>query len=335
MTQNASSFHADIDNENKEKRLKQLKNYYSSISPVINYTDKELVNKFEDEIFNRKSINNQFDLVRDAPLIEVAIRYSLSFLDEFNYPVKLQGLLILDHLLINLTTTQLEDNMRSSLIYESLKRFMHDKEDVTFLKSTIRSMMLLLKRIETKYNTSQHHYQKYSFVLESMLNNCYMTSKNDVKYVYYEEISNCLAQANSDYIGCRSLEKLLTISFEFVEDGVNSTTIFNIDHNSDELVVKSLNLLESIIQFCDKRIHSHGKRIINYLIRLIYSASLSDDYNNSSFESSNKIINQMLNILKILFKNERLRLLNYEEFDQLRNQNENLNKTFLKWIENI
>ena len=53
-------------------------------------------------------------------LIETLIRYSISYLEEFNYDLKLTGLKLIDHLIANLDHSQLNANLRSKLLIESL-----------------------------------------------------------------------------------------------------------------------------------------------------------------------------------------------------------------------
>lgn len=97
--------------------------------------------------------------------------------------------------------------------------------------------------------------------------------------------------------------------------------------DQEKLLLKSLEIIELTIDICSLRVHVHAKRIVNFLIRLLYLSSYTAEIN-SEFEC------QIIGLINVLFKNEMARSSCYQEFTQLKKESD-LNPQFLKLIENI
>ena len=170
---------AEYYEQNREKRIKLIETYQSFKSLDISNLP-QLEKEFEKYFLAQKYP----DLDDDEALIETSIRYLILYLEEYVYDLKCKGLLILDHLISNVTPSKINLNMRSQLLYDSLLKYVNDKESLKFLDKSIGSMCALLNVMETKYSNNEHQYKKHSVVVESLLNNCFMTSNNTVKCVY-------------------------------------------------------------------------------------------------------------------------------------------------------
>ncbi len=192
-------------NFNNEKRLHLIKSYNQSVpftSDTSSNTCHDLQEQFNTFIISHK--HNEFSqLQTEHHLIDTIIQYSLLHLEEFDYNLKLKGLHILDHLIEHSTNTQINFNMRSQLVYNCLERYITDKENLTFLNSTLQTMCLLLNVIEIKSKCSEHSFRNHSVVIEILLNNCYMTTNLPVKLVYYTNYVNYLKQIGP--YSCRHL----------------------------------------------------------------------------------------------------------------------------------
>ena len=124
-------------------------------------------------------------------------------------------------------------------------------------------------------------------------------------------------------------DKILTIAF----DCMDSTQI-NIDlAQQEKLLEKSLDLIECTVEVCSLRIHVHAKRIINFLIRLIYLYSHSVEDSNSNGTCPD-LIQRALSLIQSLFTNDLIKQKCYEEFGRLQSEND-LNPIFRKFIKNI
>ena len=308
MDANENKFE-NYSNFNRDKRLKLVQNF-------SNLTKSNLENEADFEQYVKQI---KFPLFDDNDnLIETLIRYSILYLEEFNYELKLQGLDLLDHLVMNTSPSVLNLNMRSKLIFTTYERYMNDKDgSLIFLEQQIQSMLKLLNVIESKQSSSEHNYIKHSLILDSLLNNCYMTTNIDTKTVYYKNLNDYVKQSN-DY-SCRHLEKLLTVAFDCGLD--NSKISFDFVSN-EKLLDKSLDLTESIIDVCAFRIHWHANRVINFLLKLIYFACLKD------LET-----NRLISMLQKLLSRNRL-VSQQKELDELK-LNKSLNLNFLKIIQQI
>ena len=170
----------NIHNLNKEKRLKLIENYYASKS-----LEKPGHHDHLEQIFEHYLLEKKYPYYdENETLIETCIRFLILYLEEYDYDLKLKGLFILDHLILNITPSKLNLNMRSTLIFDTLQRYLNDKESIQFLDKAICTMCALLNIIETKYSNAEHQFRKHSVVVESLLSNCYMTSKHAIKCVY-------------------------------------------------------------------------------------------------------------------------------------------------------
>ena len=119
-------------------------------------------------------------------------------------------------------------------------------------------------------------------------------------------------------------------------DSVDSSSQTSLDlDNQERILLKCFDLIELIIEICSLRVHVHARRIINFLIRLVYLASYSVESNADLKKvASLNFIERVADLLKRLFRNDMAKNRCYEEFEQLQNA-KNLNPTFLKIIENI
>jgi hypothetical protein len=311
---------------NKEKRCKLIDNYFKSIEPTAVIKDEKA---FENFLFSKK-----FPFYDENDnLVEIYIRYCILYLEELNFDLKQLGLDLLDHLLVNISPSKLNLNMRSKLIFDTLERYLNIKESSQFLDTIIQTMLNLLNIIESKYSTSEHQFKKHSQIFDSLLNNCYMSTNSEIKCIYLKNLPNYLKQM--DYYSSRHIEKILTITFDFVDHNSNDTNsihtcLFNIEEK-EKLVMISLNLLESLIKQCSLRMHQHARRIINNLIKIVYLYGLSDNSNNDQVPL---IIQNIVTLLKLLFEIPKVKDKFHQEFIALKSNNE-LNQTFLKLIETI
>lgn len=330
VKENVSTYPTDdydyMKDGNKEKRIKLIENYYKSVESTSALTNEQTFESF--------LLTQKFPFYDENDnLVETYIRYCILYFEELNYDQKSTGLNLLDHLLVNISPSKLNLNMRSQLIYDTLERYLNMKESSQFLDNIIQTMLCLLNIIESKYSTTEHQFRKHSHVFDSLLNNCYMTTTNEIKCIYLKHLPNYLKQM--DYYSTRHIEKILTITFDFVDHNNNDTNsihtcLFNIDEQ-EKLVLISLNILETLIKQCSLRMHHHARRIINNLIKIVYLYGLS---NKSSHEQVPIIIQTIVDLLKLLFENSRVKENYYQEFSTLKSNNE-LNQTFLKLIENI
>ena len=327
MTETTSEFPAEnIHNLNKEKRIKLIDNYYASLphagEKIAASSCNDAEKNFENNLLNIKYP----DFDESETLIETCIRYLILYLEEYDYDLKLRGILLLDHLLANITPSKLNVNMRSNLIFDTLQRYLNDKDSLAFLDKTLGCMCALLNTIETKYSNNEHQYKRHSLILDSLLNNCFMTSNNSVKCVYLDKLPFYLRQMG--VFSVRHLERLLTISFECVESNAEKVSF---DFEKQEiLLVGSLELLECIVDVCRMRIHAHARRIINFLLRLIYFASLVDAKDYANIEQLDSF-RRLSCLMHTLFVNEKIKEDFYAEFSQLKSHTE-VNSHFLKLI---
>lgn len=339
----------DFQVSNQEIRFKLIENYVSSLNDKVDSQlaiaqDLDLKSKQNlEKNFESYLLNLQFSFYDndDENLIEIWIRYAITYLEEYDYDKKTHGLSLLDNLMLNVTQTKLLFNMRSDLIYNTFQRYLNDKDSVEFLNSITHSMRILLNIIESKYSSSEHRFKKHSLVYDSLLNNCYMSSSAQVKIVYYKNLKEFIKQMG-DYT-CRHLEKSLTVVFDCIE---SSKFGFDFEKQSN-LVENAFSLLECLIQTCSLRIHAHSRRVVNFLLKIIYFYSLSLSLENSNnLEDSNlnnlscretslpKLVEKVLSMLKyILVENNKTKLLFLDEFNDLKHKT--LNKNFLKLIETI
>ncbi len=118
-------------------------------------------------------------------------------------------------------------------------------------------------------------------------------------------------------------------------DSVDSSqTSLDVD-KQESILLRCFDLIELIIEICSLRIHAHARRIVNFLLRLVYLASCSVESNEDLKKvASLDFLKRLTDMLKILFSNDMAKKSCYEEFRQLQNS-KSLNLTFLKIIENI
>jgi len=181
-------------NFNHKKRLQLIESYNQSATFTTNTTtdsaNLDLLALFDAYVTTQKHYHFS-QLQNEDHLIDIIIQYSLLYLEEFNYDLKIKGLNSLDHLICHSTQAQINFNMRSQLIYTCLERYIIDKE---FLDRALKTMRQLLNVIETKSKCSEHSYRKHSVVIEVLLDNCYMTTNSLVKLVYYTSFVDYLRQ---------------------------------------------------------------------------------------------------------------------------------------------
>ena len=84
-----------------------------------------LIDKFLKK--NHQKLQSSSSSDENEPLIEIIIRYSILYLEEFNYDLKLIGLNLLDHLMLNTSAAVLNLNMRSKLILTTYEKNINDK----------------------------------------------------------------------------------------------------------------------------------------------------------------------------------------------------------------
>lgn len=322
-------------------RQKHIESYLKSCAP----TD-EAFNLLQQNVdINKKDIieqdfENSYLLKLEFPyfdnkdsLIETYIRYALTYLDDIDYNKKINGLRLFNHLFSQITPMQLNLNMRSTLIYDSFNKYLNDKECVEFFAGILSSMRILLNIIESKYACREHAYSKHSNVLDSLLNNCYMSSNNNVKVIYLKSIKDYLEQIGMYSV--RHLEKIFTVAFDY-----NETLISGKHQDQRDLLDVSLDLIEFIIELCSLRMHKHTKRIMNNLLKFIYSYSLNVEADlsinsNKQTDETDIFIKRIITLFKSLLHNEKNSNY-YDEFCLLRKNNkEGLNNVFLKLIEDI
>ena len=332
----------DVHNEKKQKRINLILNYYNSIvshSPAATTFENSKKTSLDIDPNNKSSLESEFEIYLfklvypnlddNDKLVEVYIRYVILYLEEFNYDLKLNGLKLLDHLLENITPSRLTLNMRSNLIYDTLQKYVNDKESIQFLDHITKTMCQFLNLIESKYASVEHQYKKHSLLVDSLLNNCYMTSNKLIKCVYLSNLNDYVKQMNA--YACRHLEKIFTIAFECTD---NSNISYEFD-KQEVLLIKSLELIETTIEICRLRIHAHARRILNFLLKLIYFYCIDENVKeNENKEDRLKLVDRILDILSLLFRNEKIKKNYYSEFCDLKVKN-NLNEKFLKLIEGI
>ncbi|CAF0793903.1 unnamed protein product [Brachionus calyciflorus] len=316
-------------NSNKEKRLNLIQNYLKKSQIHLEENDLEL--NFDTFILDLKF--PQFD--EDSDLIEVTIRYSIFYLEEFDYEKKRHGLRVLNHMMDNITPAKMSLNMRSELIYDTFQKYINDKDSVEFLGDILESMRKLLNIIESKYTSQEHNYKKHSLVVDSMLSNCYMSSNVLVKSIYYNKF--CLYVKQMGMYTIRHMEKYLTICL----DSIESSKLGYDFEKQEDLIMNSLNLIECLMQTCSLRLHTHSKRIMNYCIKIFYFYSLflekSNEYNNVNDEGANDyVIDKVIQISNCLLKINKNGVADSARFD-LNNlkANTNLNAHFITLIDKI
>ena len=111
----------------------------------------------------------------------------------------------------------------------------------------------------------------------------------------------------------------------------------NFDLNEQELLLtRSLDLLSCIINVCSHRIHGHAKRIISFLVRLIYLASWADTQNKVATNNVEELylIKRIVKLLKQLFENKIIKQNFYDEFKDLQTSHKS-NTAFIHIINTI
>lgn len=315
------------DNENKFENFSNF-NKSKRIQLVERYSKAESLNLETEAQFEHYILGFKFPHYdENENLIETLIRYSVLYLEEFNYDLKQTGLTLLDHLMANTSPSVLNLNMRSKLVLTSFEKYINDKEGpLVYLDKQMQSMLKLLNIIESTHSSSQHSYKQHSLILDSILNNAYMTTNTAIKEIYFKNIQGYVKQMN--VYACRHLGKLLTVGFDCGLD--NSNLSFNFVERN-QLCVASLDLIECILSICWLRIHAHSKEIINFLLKLVYFACLEEE---DQENLTKPIIERITCMLKRLFTNAKLANQEYEEFNTLK-QNRNLNSKFLNIIQHI
>ena len=350
---NAPSFFND--QANKDKRKKQIKGFYEYLSSIrtteLDQSKNQLFTIFDfisnpndtqllEEQFNEYLLSLEYPVLDlDDKLVEVLIRYSIVYMEEFDYDLKLAGLGLIEHLLLNLTSSKLVVNMRSSLIYETLSKYLNDKESIAFLDRIIRVMCILLGKFETKYAASEHCFSKHSIVVDSLLNNCYMSSNFKVKTVYLVNLKLFLAQMN-DY-SCRHFEKYLTVSFDFVESvkilSFDEPALNDLNNTKQEFVQASIDLVYYLVETCSLRVHAHARRIVSFCIKILYLCSLniSEEVNANPNENYCATVAKVRHLIAKLFQVEEVRETLYDEFKTLLTNKPDLNNTFLRYLRDL
>jgi hypothetical protein len=361
MNLNGNEFFRD--GENREKRLKQIKSFYeylatcrgkridsdeldanwaSIFSIFERIKDLESQNETLEESFYNYLLSLKYPCLDiDDNLIEMYIRYSIMYLDDYDYNLKLNGLNLIDHLLEHLTSSKLGVNMRAVLLYNSLLKYAADKESRVFLGRIMPTMCLLLNKIETKFARGDHCYSQHSVVVDSLLNACYMSTDFQVKTIFIKSLHGYLTQMG-DY-SCRHLEKYLTVAFDFL-DSVKTLKTNSMNEESTEidtqLQVKqdlaevSIDFVLLLIDLCSLRIHAHARRILNFCLKILYFYSF--DSNNDEADTINDpIVVKIQDIIARLFKIEKVKNQLYEEFRELQNSENSLNPNFRFLIRNL
>ena len=205
-----------------------------------------------------------------------------------------------------------------------------------------------------------------------------MSTNAQVKSVYVKHMKSSMSRLGP--FACRHLDKLLTVLFDAIElakintdfhsqSGANLSSV-----PSTHLMLASLDLMQTLIEACFYRIHSHSRRIIQFLLKLVYSYSsvtlLSsspaspsplivpssvnsnssqielDDVDEAAADKENSlnlsnydhfrlvVCLKSVRLVKMLFRNDRIRCSLYDDFKQVKSD-AHLNRNFLKLIENI
>lgn len=204
-----------------------------------------------------------------------------------------------------------------------------------------------------------------------------MSTNAQVKSVYVKHMKSSMSRLGP--FACRHLDKLLTVLFDAIElakintdfhsqSGANLSSV-----PSTHLMLASLDLMQTLIEACFYRIHSHSRRIIQFLLKLVYSYSsvtllssspaspsplivpssvnsnssqieLDDVEEAADKENSLNLSNydhfrlvvclKSVRLVKMLFRNDRIRCSLYDDFKQVKSD-AHLNRNFLKLIENI
>ena len=116
-----------------------------------------------------------------------------------------------------------------------------------------------------------------------------MTTNQQVKTIYYKNLINYIKQMN--VFTCRHLEKLLTVTFDCGLE--NSKINFDFEGRHD-LLEKCLELLQVILDTCSLRVNWHARRIINFLIKLLYFSCLEI----TNYTRTNKFTQHIINIIR-------------------------------------
>ena len=182
-------------NFNNQKRLKLVESYFKATPFGSNLAPgNEALTQFEAFLFEQRSQEFKKDLTTDDQLIDITIQYALLYLEEYNYELKTKGLSILDHLVSHSTSSQLNFNLRSRLVYNSVERYANDKENIEFMEGAIQFICKLLAVMEPKSLVRTHSYKQHSILIESLMNNAFMTTNIEVKMVYYRNFVRYLCQ---------------------------------------------------------------------------------------------------------------------------------------------
>lgn len=251
--------------------------------------------------------NLKFDAFTEN-LVDLAIKAFIAYIEDYDYEQRIKALDLLDHLVENCIKTQLSFNNRALFIFSFLNRYLHDKDSPEFLKRLLHSTLKLLDIIESKYTSNEHQYKLHSEVFEGVLNNCYLSTQTNIKLIYYDSI-----QEYTQQIGvflARHLTRYYQVAFECFEHikGVDLNTNFG----DFSIFIKCFDLIKVSIDLCKTRIHVHAQKIVNFLLKLLYYCSIS---NENHLEITQKIIN----ILKYLFSLEKCSHLYLDELKKLRN----------------
>jgi hypothetical protein len=366
MNQNSNEFFKD--SENRRERFKQIKSFHAYLATCRDKRGVDTDGTIEpgwssifgifDRIQSLSEQNEQLEeqfydyllglkypcLDLDDNLIEMYIRYSILYLEDYDYNLKLKGLNLVEHLLNDLTSSKLALNMRSVRLYNSLLKYINDKDSRVFLGRIISVMCFLLSKIETKFARAEHCFAQHSTVVDSLLNGCYMSTDFKVKTTYMKSIRGYLTQMG-DY-SCRHLEKYLTVAFDFLESvKLLNTKSMNDESpgmNDQEMEVKqelaesSIDLVALLIDTCSLRIHAHARRILNFCIKVLYFYSL--DVTNDFHESdtlNNPTLVKIRSLIASLFKLEKVRNQLYKEFQAMQSPESGVNENFRFLVQNL
>lgn len=320
------------DRENKEKRFKLIRSYHEHVSKSSSKSS--LLAEYVQDLGDEENLEQGFtryllsstpaQLDSDEVLVETFIRYSMIYLEDFAYDLKLTGLSLIEHLITNITPSKLLVNMRSNLIYECLSKYVTDKDSCVFLERVLPIMALFLNQIETRHNAGEHCYVKHSEVVGSILSICYMTTDPIVKTIFLRHLATFVDQMGE--YSSRHLEKYLTVGFDFV-DSVKSLDL-EYDENQmrvrQELAECSIDLVSCLIKNCESRMHVHARRIVNFCIKILYNYSVnsSDDNDFKARVRDNVLLGRLAGLVKELMRIERVKSLLDSEMQQVANFNQ-------------
>ena len=307
----------------KERRCQLARGYLKTLNSISDSPsdDTEMLEHFE----VAHALATRFPhFEANDPLVEVTIRYAIAYMEEeLDVALKLKGVRLLCHLIDNISPGRLHINMRAELIYQTLNKYLNVKESLEFLVELTRAMLALLNVLESAATCGAHHFRRHSLVVDSLLTNCYMSTDTRVRSVYVRHLSSFVRQMG--IFSARHLEKYLTIGFDMmgVEDSAESTVagthMTTVNQEHARLASSSLDLVGVLVSTCEPRMHVHGRRIINGLLKFIHgSISSTLDSDTPLAQANDNNVNKANAIIKTLFDtNEKLRQACYEEFSGL------------------